>query len=215
MKKKVAIAFAAVAILMSSFMLGVYASNNASLWIDGTQTSIPVQIVDGKPYIPLSVAKNYFHAETGYNPATGKITLNTGKKSASASTAASQPATASKQKIGAPKTFNYHVNSADGVTLTWMAANLTGKTINYYTVNLRTLNPVGDPSYDEISGNNKFAVKYVGPVAPNDTLIVYKLFTYQGALQYIVIDSIDLVYSDGKKEHVTYAYKTSKDNGLG
>ncbi|MEF2967178.1 hypothetical protein V3851_15175 [Paenibacillus sp. M1] len=116
--------------------------------------------------------------------------------------------------IGEPTTFNYSVNSADGVKLTWIAQNLTGKTINYYTVKISTFNPVGDPSYDQLTGESSFSVKYVGPVEPDDELLVFDLFTYQGALETIRIDEIVLQYNDGSEVTVNYGYQTSDDSGL-
>jgi len=116
--------------------------------------------------------------------------------------------------ISEPSEFKYNRNSADGITLTWMATNQTDQTINYYTVHLRTINPVGDPSYDQNSGESSFDLKYVGPVEPGGTLIVYQLFTYQGALDSIVIDDIDLQYADGTKQTVRYGFQTSDDSGM-
>lgn len=48
-----------------------------------------------------------------------------------------------ENRFSDPREFRYSVNSANGITLTWLVDNLTGKTINYYTVKVSTFNPVG------------------------------------------------------------------------
>ncbi|WP_260871326.1 hypothetical protein [Paenibacillus sp. Y412MC10] len=120
----------------------------------------------------------------------------------------------SENRFSDPREFRYSVNSANGITLTWLVDNLTGKTINYYTVKVSTFNPVGDPSYDEHSGKNSFNLQYVGPVIPGLELGVFELFTYQGALDSIRIDEVDLEYADGTKETVVYNRTTKDDSGL-
>lgn len=117
---------------------------------------------------------------------------------------------AAKKKISDPSAFSYKVDSADGVKVYWKAINNTGKTINYYTIHLSTFNPVGDPSYDELTGESSFTIKYVGPVKNGEEMVAYHVFTYQATLTTIKINKIDLVYSDGKKETITYSYKTGK-----
>lgn len=119
-----------------------------------------------------------------------------------------------ENRFSDPSEFRYSVNSANGITLTWLVSNLTGKTINYYTVKVSTFNPVGDPSYDEHSGKNSFNLQYVGPVKPGEELGMFKLFTYQGALDSIRIDEVDLEYADGTKETVVYNRTTKDDSGL-
>jgi hypothetical protein len=119
-----------------------------------------------------------------------------------------------EERFSEPTEFKYGVNSADGITLTWNATNLSGKTINYYTVNISTSNPVGDPSYDQQTGESTFQIPYVGPIGPNEELGVFHLFTYQGALHTVTIDSIDLEYADGTKETVQYNRSTSDNSGM-
>ncbi|PWV98008.1 hypothetical protein DFQ01_11990 [Paenibacillus cellulosilyticus] len=119
-----------------------------------------------------------------------------------------------EERFSEPTKFKYGVNSVGGITLTWRASNLSGKTINYYTVNISTFNPVGDPSYDRHSNESTFRIRYVGPVEPNEELGVFHLFTYQGALHTVVIDSIDLEYADGTEEHVSYDRSTSDNSGM-
>lgn len=117
-------------------------------------------------------------------------------------------------EIGEPITFNYSINSADGVKLTWEGDNLTGKTINYYTAEISTFNPVGDPSHDQMTGDSTFKLKYVGPVKPGDKMLLFDLFTYQGALHTIRIDKFILEYDDGTTETIDYGYETSDSSGL-
>ncbi|GMK42240.1 hypothetical protein PCCS19_52990 [Paenibacillus sp. CCS19] len=118
------------------------------------------------------------------------------------------------ERFSEPTDFNFGRNSVDGITLSWFANNLSGKKINYYTLNVSTYNAVGDPSYDQHSGESTFRIKYVGPVEAGEEIVVFNLFTYQSALSSIVIDSIDLEYADGTKETVAYDRSTSDDSGL-
>ncbi|WP_042161434.1 hypothetical protein [Paenibacillus gorillae] len=119
-----------------------------------------------------------------------------------------------EDRFSEPNAFKYAINSANGITLTWQVNNLTGKTINYYNVKLSTFNPVGDPSYDEHSGKNTFKLRIVGPIEPDDNLLVFNRFTYQGALESIRIDEVELEYADGTKETVVYDRTTSDSSGL-
>ncbi|WP_052429545.1 hypothetical protein [Paenibacillus borealis] len=121
--------------------------------------------------------------------------------------------TPSGEGVGEPIEFKYSMNSADAIKLTWEAYNLTGKTINYYTAHISTYNPVGDPSYDQLSGKSNFLVKYVGPVGPDETLFIYSDFTYQNTLDRIIIDQLTLQYDDGTTETFDYGYETTGDSG--
>lgn len=120
----------------------------------------------------------------------------------------------SGEGIGEPIDFKYSMNSADAVKLTWEAYNLTGKTINYYTAHISTYNPVGDPSYDQLSGESSFLVKYVGPVEPDETLFIYSDFTYQNTLERIIIDQLTLQYDDGTIETFDYGYETTEERSF-
>lgn len=144
-------------------------------------------------------------------------TISTAQNQEGNETANDEPETTrvtAESRFSDPREFRYGVNSANGITLTWLVDNLTDKTINYYTVKVSTFNPVGDPSYDEHSGKNSFNLQYVGPVIPGLELGVYELFTYQGALDSIRIDEVDLEYADGTKETVVYNRTTNDDSGL-
>jgi hypothetical protein len=105
--------------------------------------------------------------------------------------------------------FGFNVNYANGVELRWIAQNLTGKTINYYTANVAMYNPVGDPAYDTVTGEHKLKVKYVGPSEPNDPLLITEIIGYTAICDKIVIESIDVEYSDGTSENIPYGYSTT------
>lgn len=135
-------------------------------------------------------------------------------KKSTTTTTTTTTAIAAKNVFSSPSIFNYSVNSADGIKLTWMANYLGDKTIKYYTVNISTYNAVGDPSYDQISGKSKFSQKYVGPVAKGEEIVMFNLFTYQSALHKIVIDSVDIEYMDGTKVKVNCNYATTDDSGF-
>lgn len=117
------------------------------------------------------------------------------------------------KSISAPTTLKYGINSADGVTLNFFAKNISGKAIKYYTLKISTYNAVGDPSYDNINDKCVFYQKYVGPVEADGTIAMFNLFTYQTALEKVVIDEIAIEYMDGTKETVAYGYSTNDSSG--
>lgn len=110
------------------------------------------------------------------------------------------------EPILCPSGLGFLKDYADGIKVCWMAKNQTGKTINYYTVNISMYNPVGDPAYCEIKRSSKIPVNYVGPVLPNGTMVVYSTVAYSGTCSKIVIDSIQVKYSDGTSETIPYGY---------
>ena len=114
-------------------------------------------------------------------------------------------------KIGNPTTFCFEADSVDGITVLWKGKNNTGKKINYYTVNFKFVNPVGDPAQDEISGNSTYSIQYVGPVAKGEELLVYREVGYFPTLYRLTITSIDLIYSDKSKETIQYNKSTTDD----
>lgn len=73
---------------------------------------------------------------------------------------------------------------------------------------------MGDPSYDQLSGESNFLVKYVGPVEPDETLFIYSDFTYQNTLDRIIIDQLTLQYDDGTIETFDYGYETTEERGF-
>lgn len=95
---------------------------------------------------------------------------------------------------------SYEENSVNGIKLYWKPKNTSGKTINYYTATVYFFNPVNDMAYDEITGKAHKTVKYVGPVAPNEDLLIYSIVGYVGACDTVVIGEVTLEYADGTKE---------------
>lgn len=126
----------------------------------------------------------------------------------------SESPTPNNGRISSPSEFKYHRNAVDGISLTWVSVNNTGKRINYYTANISTYNPVGDPSYDENSGKSTFRINYVGPIEDGEELLIFDRFTYQGALEKITIDSLTLKYDDGTEETIEYDLSTEDASGL-
>ena len=120
-------------------------------------------------------------------------------------------------KVGLPEDdffgfcFNKNLYS-DRVKLCWTAKNLSGKTINYYTVTLYFYNAVGDPAYDSITDLSYKTITYVGPVKPSDILIIYGDVGYIPVCSKIVIGEITLDYSDGTYDTGWYGYCTSNRN---
>lgn len=99
-------------------------------------------------------------------------------------------------------------NSVSGVTVSWIATNQSGKTINYYTCYITMYNPVGDKAYDEITGKSTIKVRTVGPVANGHSLMLYDLIGYSGFCSRVVIDKVYLEYADGTSEMVSYGYSS-------
>lgn len=108
--------------------------------------------------------------------------------------------------------FCYYKNSADGIKVCWGGENLSGKTINYYTVTIYFYNSVGDPAYSEITGKSSKTIKYVGPVAPNEDIIVYGIVDYVPVCSKVVIGEITLEYSDGTSDTGWYGWSTTYKN---
>lgn len=120
--------------------------------------------------------------------------------------------TVKKAKINTPeKYFSFEKDSVNGIKVYWEAKNQTGKVVNYYTVNFRYINAVGDPAYDEITGLSTGSAKYVGPVGKNSTFLVFSEIGYVPLLSTLEITSIDLVYSDKTKETINYYAVTTKN----
>ncbi|WP_334077529.1 hypothetical protein [Paenibacillus sanfengchensis] len=194
--------------MMISFLAGIYAAPTIQ------------KNVFGKPAAAEEATGTAGVKETGTNAGASDTNSGSAKSEQNSADAKQKQGDSNSAKvvtggeIGEPLTFNYSINSADGVKLTWEAKNLTGKTINYYTVVISTFNPVGDPSYDQMSDESTFKLKVVGPVKPDETLLLFDLFTYQGALHTIKIDKILLEYDDGTTETIDYGYETSDSSGL-
>jgi len=215
MKKKISVSALVVLLIVLSMTAGAYAATKMTLLVNGKTSNVEPVVIKGVTYIPVRAAAEMLGADVYYDSASKIVSIT----SKGGSTPVSSPQSAStsvsyKNKISEPTTFDYSINSANGIKLTWFASNLTSKTINYYTLKISTYNRVGDPSFDEINGNSEFTVKYVGPVEPGGNLVSFNLFTYQSALHAIVIDEIILEYSDGSKETIEYGFKTTDDRGM-
>lgn len=109
------------------------------------------------------------------------------------------------------KMFAYERDSVDGIEVQWIATNNTGKIINYYTVYFQYFNAVGDPAYDELTGESTGKIKYVGPVEKGNWLVVGKTIGYIPALHKIKITKVDLEYKDGTTETIQYNKSTTKN----
>ena len=108
--------------------------------------------------------------------------------------------------------FSYYKNSADGIKLCWGGENLSGKTINYYTITIYFKNAVGDPAYSEITGKSSKTIRYVGPVAPNNDLIIFGIVDYVPTCSKVIIGEITLEYSDGTMDTGWYGWSTTRRN---
>ncbi|RCX23800.1 hypothetical protein DFP94_1011402 [Fontibacillus phaseoli] len=210
--KKLNLVLSFLLAMIISFIGGVYAAPSIQLGGNVKQADSPLNVD------PESAGNKVDRAESSEsNPVTeasGNNPSETSKDSNDLSGSESATVVSTGGEIGTPITFNYSINSAEGIKVTWEGKNLTGKTINYYTAELSTYNRVGDPSHDEFTGDSNFSLKYVGPIEPDEDMILFDLFTYQGALHKIKIDKFILEYSDGTTETIDYGYETTDDSGL-
>lgn len=108
--------------------------------------------------------------------------------------------------------FCYYKNSANGIKVCWGGENLSGKTINYYTVTIYFYNSVGDPAYSEITGKSSKTVKFVGPVKPNGDLLIYGIVDYVPVCSKVLIGEITVEYSDGTSDTGWYGWYTTYKN---
>ena len=196
--------------------------NNIKIAVDGKEVKTDSEpfVYNGSTYVPIRVVSEALGAEVNWNDKTKTVEI--GKATANVNT----PTTpvSKESKIGAPSIYNgigghstlydlvkfgFRVNSAGGVSVDWVGQNLTGKTINYYTANITMYNPVGDPAYDMITGTNKVALKFVGPVEPNSIMVLGELGYYSNVCHKVVIESFDIIYSDGTEETIPYGYSTT------
>lgn len=176
-------------------------------------------IIEGTTYLPVRAVANALGLEVAWDQATKTVKL-THPGATSEQPATQQKPGADWKPVGDPGVevsmdtsilggpLSAKVNSADGIKLLWIARNNSGKTINYYTAHLSFLNRVGDPAYDEITGKSVKTVKVVGPVAPGGDLLIYSIVGYSATCSKIIITDIDLEYSDGTKETVSYGFAT-------
>jgi hypothetical protein len=155
---------------------------------------------------------------TALSVGSAKITAKCGKKKAVCKVTVKQGSPISDPILGTDKSiysycvgygFGFTQDSVNGIKLCWQGKNNTGKKINYYTVHMKFINAVGDPAYDEITGESTYSVKYVGPVKPGENLIVYSIVGYVPVCNKVKITTIDLEFADGTTQTVTYN-KTAK-----
>ena len=135
----------------------------------------------------------------------------------------SNPPPSSEPKITAPSegidedlkkygySFKLKRNSANGIEVTWVAKNNTGKEIKYYTLNFSMWNPVGDPAPCQIAKTHKVNLRFVGPVPIDSMILCFEdIIGYSAACSKVTIDTIDLEYMDGTKETVVYGYSVTR-----
>jgi len=108
--------------------------------------------------------------------------------------------------------FCYYKNSVDGIKVCWGGENLSDKTINYYTVTVYFYNSVGDPAYSEITGKSSKTIKYVGPVAPGEDLLIFGIVDYVPVCSKVEIGEITVEYADGTSDTGWYGWSTTYKN---
>ena len=198
------------------------AFNSINLTVNGNKVDADTILYQGTTYVPLRAVGEMLGKNVGWDGDTNTASIN----DKDTNKPIDKKITKNVGKIGTPGVYNgvgadgnlypyvgfkFDVNSANGITLDWIAQNLTGKTINYYTVNITMYNAVGDLSYDSITKKATKSINYVGPVSPNNPLLVSgNVMAYSGSCSKIVIDSIDLIYSDDTKETISYGHATTQ-----
>jgi hypothetical protein len=108
--------------------------------------------------------------------------------------------------------FCYYKNSVDGIKVCWGGKNLSGKTIKYYTVTIYFYNSVDDPAYSEITGKSSKTLKYVGPIKPNEDLVIFSIVDYVPVCSKVLIGEITLEYTDGTSDTGWYGWYTKYNN---
>ena len=108
--------------------------------------------------------------------------------------------------------FCYNKNSADGIKVCWGAENKSGKKINYYTITLYFYNAVDDPAYSEITGLSSKTIKYVGPVANGEDMLIFGIVDYVPTCSKVLVGEITLEYADGTTDTGWYGWYTTYKN---
>ncbi|OWR32694.1 hypothetical protein CDO73_03585 [Saccharibacillus sp. O23] len=85
-KKKFMIAGAAVALVVSSFSAGTYASGKLKLIVNGQTASADVQIIKGTTYVPLRAVSEMLGASVNYDNSAETIMINSSGSPAPSST---------------------------------------------------------------------------------------------------------------------------------
>lgn len=208
-------------ILLNKEIAGLYDKDTSDL-IKTIKMDTPATVINGRTLVPIRAISDGFGYNVNWNSQTKTISITSSGVTDTVNK--NNTSVASKRIIGAPNVlyascpnsslfsyvkFGLERNSVDGITLKWIGQNLTGKTINYYTANISTYDRVGGKAYDEITNKSSFRVKYVGPVAPNDAMVINQLFTYSPTCYKATIESFDVEYSDGTSEHIEYWYSAT------
>jgi hypothetical protein len=108
--------------------------------------------------------------------------------------------------------FCFYKNSVDGIKVCWGGKNLSGKTVNYYSITIYFYNAVGDPAYSEHTGRSSKTIKYVGPVEPGQDLLIFGIVDYVPTCSKVLIGEITLEYSDGTSDTGWYGWYTTYRN---
>ena len=66
-------------------------------------------------------------------------------------------------------TISISTNSINGVDVEITLKNVSEKEIKYVDLEVSFYNPFGEPAYCEISGENTYSARYVGPLYPNSS----------------------------------------------
>ncbi|WP_165972153.1 stalk domain-containing protein [Paenibacillus piri] len=76
MDKKYSIGFLLTAIISLSLVLGVYAETDIKLLVNNKEVNTPIEIIDGKSYIPLHAVSEYLGAQVNWNEAARTINVS-------------------------------------------------------------------------------------------------------------------------------------------
>lgn len=197
--------------------------NGASIYINGQQLkgADPI-VINGTTYLPLRSIGEALDLQVNWDGTKNRVDLydglignadNTGDTANQGNTANGNiPISAPINSTFFP--FSFERNSVDGITLYWNAKNNSGKTINYYTVRVYFYNPVGDPAYDDITGECYRDIYYVGPIAPDEDLIISTQVGYLPLCTEIVLGEVKLEYSDKTVKEFWYGYSTDNELSL-
>lgn len=106
--------------------------------------------------------------------------------------------------------FNFDVNSAGGIELSFRAKNNSGKEIKYIKFDVELRNAVGDKIQDRITGKNSVSVEVVGPIASGKYANFEDIIGYNNNCTRIDIREVTLIYTDGTSESGHYGWYTEK-----
>lgn len=104
-------------------------------------------------------------------------------------------------------TFNFSLNSAGGIELTFRAKNKSRKEIKYVRFDITMKNAVGDSLTDDISGDYSIPVEIIGPVkAGKEVYLNSELIGYCDNCARVDVNDVTIIYTDGTSEtgHLGY-----------